>query len=271
MKFVHFGKMYKMGKAFFVKHSADILTGFTACGVVITALETRKATLRAQEYLRANGYDQANPDTQKVLKLEAAKNYIIPVATGGLTIGAAVGANYINHKQIAGLAAACTVAETALSEHRDKIEELMGEGTLKKLDDELLSDRAAEIMESSSDGPIPETNHGHILCLEARTGQRFYASKEWVYHARNLFNERINEENYASYGEFLEILWAGTNCYIPKEQYEVGYNIWQTGIMRLAEPHWEGDANEDAYMIFGPSNSPIADYMETFPKQPSKW
>lgn len=173
MKKLPISKMVKVSKAFLVKHSADILTGFTACGVVITAIETHKATLKAEEYLRINGYSQANPDTQKVLKREAAKKYAVPVVTGVATIGAAVGANYINHKQIAGLAAACTVAETALAEHRDKIEELMGEKALQKLDDELNIEKAADIL--TNDDEVLVTGKGDVLCCEGYlTGKKVY-------------------------------------------------------------------------------------------------
>ena len=270
-------KVVKHGKAFLVKHSADILTAFTAAGVVVTALETRKSTLAAEEYLRVNGYyddNGMNPDTKRVLKFNSAKKYAVPVLTGAATIAAAVGANYINHKQIAGLAAACTVAETALSEHRDKIEELMGEKALNKIDDEILADKGAAIMEGeASEAPIIDTGHGHTLCIEGLTGQRFYASPEWVYHCRNVFNERLNEDNYGSYGEFLEILWSGTKAYIPERYYNMGYNIHITGLLRLKEPHWDGQADEEAYMIFEPSTEPIGDYMQLFPKNeiPIKW
>lgn len=265
-------KYAKYGRAFLVKHSADILTAFTAAGVVITALETRKSTLAAEEYLRANGYYDDNgmsQDTKRVLKLKSTKKYVVPVVTGAATIAAAIGANYINHKQIAGLAAACAAAETALTEHRDKIEELMGDKAIKKIDDEILADKGDRIMSNSSNAPIINTGHGSILCIEGLTGQRFLASPDWVYHARNVFNERVNEDTYASYGEFLEILWEGTKAFIPERYYDRGYNVHVNGIMRLKQPHWEGDADEDAYMIFEPENEPIANYMKLFPKEPN--
>lgn len=263
MKKIPFGKYYKIGKAFFVKHSADILTAFTACGVVITALETRKATLKAEEYLRINGYDKANPDTQKVLKWESRKNYILPVVTGAATIGAAVGANYINHKQIAGLAAACTVAETALSEHRDKLEELLGEKTLNKLDDEINVDRAQESLQN--DEPIADTGRGNVLCCEAYfTGKKFWASPEWIRRALNEYNSRLNQETYCSCGEYLEILFQDIlrDVVIPQSAEYCGYNVHSNGLMRLEFTSDIDTKTGQPYLAFSPINQPIANYME---------
>lgn len=265
MKKFGFGKVVKVSKAFLTKHSADILTAFTACGVVITALETRKATLRAQEYLRVNGYDKANPDTQKVLKLEAAKNYILPVATGGLTIGAAVGANYINHKNIAGLAAACTVAETALSEHRDKIEELLGENALTKIDDEVNKDRAIDIL--ANDEEVYDTGRGKVLCCEGYfTGVKFWASPDWIRKCLNEYNERVNYDTYCSCGEYLELLFRDIlrDVVIPKSAEACGYNIHQNGLMRIEMTSDIDPKTGVPYLIFSPTNPPIANYMEIF-------
>lgn len=264
MKKINFNKLYKLGKAFLTKHSADILTGFTAAGVVVTAIETHKATKKAEEYLRINGYEQANPETKKVLKFEAAKKYAIPVVTGVATIGAAVGANYINHKQIAGLAAACTVAETALSEHRDKIEELMGEKALTKIDSELMQDQGDKIMEVGA--PTTDTGHGKIICIEGITGQKLLASPDWFYTVRNRFNQEINQTTYASVAEYLEMLYADCRepYYIPEKYNHVGYNIHQTGLLEYIRPEWKGDADQEGYVLFKPTQAPIADYMEIF-------
>lgn len=264
MKKIPFGKFYKVSKAFLVKHSADILTGFTACGVVITAIETHKATKKAEDYLRINGYDKANPDTQKVLKWESRKNYILPVVTGAATISAAVGANYINHKQIAGLAAACTVAETALSEHRDKIEELMGEKALQKIDDEVNIDKAVDILDN--DDEVYDTGRGKVLCCEGYlSGRKFWADPDWIKRAVNDFNERVNQDTYCSYAEFLDILWQDCrSIVIPRSAENLGYNVHQNGLMRIEITSDIDPKTGQPYLIFSPTNPPIANYMEIF-------
>lgn len=264
MKKPPIGKIVNVGRAFLTKHSADILTGFTACGVVLTAIETHKATLKADEYLRRNGYDQANPDTKKVLKFEAAKNYAVPAAIGVATIGAAVGANYINHKQIAGLAAACTVAETALSEHRDKIEELMGEKALSKIDDEVNLDKATRFLDSED--TVYDTGRGKVLCCEGYlTGRKFLASADWVKHCINDFNELVNLNTYCGYHEFLDMLWQDCpSVVIPASAENLGYNVHQNGLMRMTFTSDIDPKTGEPYMIFSPSNHPISNYMEIF-------
>jgi len=255
----NFSKYAKIGKAFLTKHSADILTGFTAAGVIITAFETRKAALKAEEYLRVNGYESANEDTKKVLKVEAAKNYILPVATGAATIAAAVGANYINHKQIAGLAAACTVAETALTEHRNKIEELLGAKELQKIDDAVNTDKASEFLGSNEEPVL--TGKGTILCCEGYlTGAKFRANVDWVRKCVNDFNALVNHDTYACFNEFLSMLGlheveAGNN---------LGFNVHQNGLMRISITSDIDPITGEPYMIFTQDNPPIANFMEIF-------
>lgn len=264
MKKIPFAKIYRVSKTFLIKHSADILTGFTAAGVVITAIETHKSTLKAEEYLRVNGYEQANPDTQKVLKFEAAKKYIIPVATGTATIAAAIGANYINHKQIAGLAAACSIAETALNEHRDKIEELMGEKALQEIDDGLMKDQGDKAMEIGA--PAIDTGHGNKICIEGITGQKVLASPEWFYTVRNRYNALINQVEGASVTEYLEMLYADCKepYYIPEENDYRGYGIHVNGLLEYIKPVWTGDATQEGYVVFKPTKAPVTNYMETY-------
>lgn len=259
---INFRKLGKVANAFLVKHSADILTGFTAAGVVLTAFETHKATLRAEEYLRVNGYDKANPDTQKVLKLNAAKNYLVPAAIGLGTISAAVGANYINHKQIAGLAAACSVAETALSEHRDKVQELLGDKALAQVDDGLMQDKMERVM--ATETAIIDTGHGHTLCIDGLTGQKMWASPEWFYACLNRFNSDVNQTTYASVADWLDYLYQDSKdrYYVPRWAYERGYNVHSNGIMDFKTPHWEGGADTEPYVIFEPVRDPIANYSE---------
>lgn len=265
MKKLPVGKIVKVSKAFLVKHSADILTGFTACGVVITAIETHKATKKAEDYLRINGYDKANPDTQKVLKWESRKNYILPVVTGAATISAAIGANYINHKQIAGLAAACTVAETALSEHRDKIEELMGEKALQKIDDDVNIDKAQAILKN--DDEILDTGRGHTLVVDTYfTGRKIWASPEYVRRAINEYNERVNNDTYCSSYEFAEILLRDVlrGAIIPERNYDDGYNIHINGLLRMGFTSDIDEVTGQPYLAIAPINKPIANYMEIF-------
>lgn len=259
MRKPNFSRMYKIGKAFLTKHSADILTGFTAAGVVVTAIETHKSTLKAEEYLRVNGYSEANDDTKRVLKLEAAKKYALPVVIGTGTIAAAIGANYINHKQIAGLAAACTVAETALSEHRDKIEELLGAKELQKLDDAVNIDKAVDIL-ASPEEPIL-TGKGTVLCCEGYlTGTKFRANVDWVRKCVNDFNESVNHDTYACYNEFLSML----GLHEVEAGNKLGFNIHQNGLMRISVTSDIDPMTGEPYMIFTQDNPPIANFMEIF-------
>lgn len=262
---INFRKLGKIANAFLVKHSADILTGLTATGVVLTAFETHKATLRAEEYLRVNGYDKANPDTQRVLKLNAAKHYIVPAAIGLGTISAAVGANYINHRQIAGLAAACSVAETALNENREKLQELLGDKTLQKFDEEVAKEKAQTILKN--DDEILDTGRGHTLVVDTYfTGRKLWASPEYVRRCVNEYNERVNNDNYCSSYELAEILFRDVlrGAIIPEQNYDHGYNVHINGLLRMGFTSGIDEVTGEPYLAISPINKPIANYMEIF-------
>lgn len=251
----------KKGKAFLVKHSADILTGFTACGVVLTGYEAHKATLKAENYLRINGYDEANPDTQKVLKWQSRKNYILPVAIGGATIGAALGANLINHHHIAGLAAACTVAETALSEHRDKLEELMGEKALKKVDEELSLEKAqAAINEhrNSLDLDNPAYYEMQLCCETYCTNRPFPSSRARVERALNNYNNQVMTLGGAVYRTFIEDC-GGTVSDDHVSNFE-GHGRYTTGPLILEFSSGIDEETGRTYLAICPKNPPIVDY-----------
>lgn len=257
-------KIIKLGKAFFIKHSADILTYMNAAGVVITGIEVYRATKKADEYLRINGYDMANPDTKKVLKWNAAKFYVKPAVIGAATIGSGIGANYINHKKIAGLAAATAVAETALTEYKEQIEGVLGEKEFENLEDDILANKGRKIADIET--PVIATGHGDILCIEGLTGQKILSSPEWIRHCQNVYNERVNVDTYCCYAEYLEELYRDCRdvIYIPKWTYDQGYNVHITGVMRFKTPHYEGKENEPAYMVFEPDNQPVTNFMDIF-------
>ena len=259
----NFARMGKLTKTFLMKHSADILTGFTAAGVVVTAIETHKATRKADEFLRINGYDKANPDTKKVLKFEAAKNYIIPVVTGVATIGAAIGANYINHREIAGLAAACTVFETAMNEKDAAIAKLSGEKGLAKVNSEVMKERGKQIM-NDENAVIVDCGDGDTYCVEGFSGIVLKTNPERFYRAQNRYNEIINQTTYAAWSEYLEFLYEGVNGphYIPKKHRLLGHGVHSTGILTYEEPLWEGNATDRPYVVFNPMNEPITNYEE---------
>ena len=268
----HAIKLVKYSRHFLVKHSADILTGFTTGGVILTAIEVHKSTLAADEFLRTNGYALANPETQKVLKFEAAKFYIKPAVTAALTIGSAVGANYINHKEIAGLAALCTATETALNENRAKVEELLGAKALENVDESIIADRGKDIM-ARSDSPILDTGTGNVICVDTYwTGQAFLADPNIIWSAQNEYNEKLLVEAESgcglSSGEFLELLWKMCpTAHIPEKAYSNGYRVSKdgmdknsTGLLKIVS-HWEGDPmRNERYLAFGPANDPIRDF-----------
>lgn len=241
------------------RNAPSILTTFAAGGVVGTAILTHKATLKATEYVNSCTDEATNPETLAAIKRRSYKYYIPPALTGAATIGCVVGANYLNFKKITALAAACSVAETALSDQQAKIQEIFGSKGLEEVENAVAQQRGDYILDSNRE--IVETGKGTFLCCEGYlTGCKFHASEEWVRRCINEFNELVNQSHYASFNDLLSILG------LPEVDFgnELGWNVHINGIL-VPIFTYDGDPmTGEPYMIFTPRNKPILNYAEIF-------
>lgn len=257
MKTIAISKIVKHGTRVLAEHAPTILTGFAAAGVVATSIMTYKATLKADQYLNAMCDENASEETVKAVKRETYKFYIPAAVTGAATIGCVVGANYLNYRKITALAAACSVAETALAEHRDKIEQILGDKELEKIDNALALDHMPENVSSED---IINTGKGNFLCCEGYlTGAMFRSSEAWIRKCINDFNELVNQNTYASYNDLLSLLG------LHEVQFgnEIGWNVHINGLLRVRFTYdGRDDADGEPYLIIEPINPPVHNYAD---------
>lgn len=247
-------RLYRFSKDALKQNAPTILTTFVAAGVVGTGVLTHRATLKAEEILRTSLDENASEETTKAVRRSTYKYYIPPIALGAATIGCAVGANYLNFKKITALAAACSVAETALNDQRDKIEELLGEKTLEKIDNSL----AVDAKERATEVPI-KTGHGNYLCCEGYlTGALFRADEDWIHKAVNEFNELVNANTYASFNDLL------TCFHLHEVDYgnELGWNVHINGILRVRLTYGREEQTGEPYVVIRPMNLPVHNYAD---------
>lgn len=153
-------KLNKKIFSYFNKHGATILSIAAAAGVVLTAVETAKATTKAQSLIDMN---KAEPMTKKEIVKDCWKFYVPAAVVGVGTIACILGSNSLNKKTQAELMAAYVAVQQTYSTYRKKVAEQVGEETEKDIH------RQVETMPRADNGDVEHADIGN------RTGQWFWS------------------------------------------------------------------------------------------------
>lgn len=192
-----FKRLALQGRKTVGENSPIILAAISVVGTLTTALLTGKATLRAVDLLDAEDENWRQMSGRDRAKL-VWKEYIPPVTCGLITIGCIVGANRIGTRRAAALASAYTLSEKAFGEYREKVVTKLGEPKERAVRDEVAQDRITK-------NPPPEDlvePDGDVLCYEVLTDRYFFSTMEKLRRAENDINYKINQEQYASHGDW---------------------------------------------------------------------
>ena len=194
-------------RATMVKHSPEILVGIGISGMVgATALAVR-ATPKAVDLLKQKAHEE-NCEVEDFTAIEKVKTcwkcYIPAAATSIVSAACIIGANSVNARRNAALAAAYTLSDSALREYREKVVETIGD---KK--EQLIRDKVAE--ERVKKNPISNkevilTKKGDTLCYDVLSGRYFNSDVETIKKAVNELNMTMMNEMYVSLNEFYDDL-----------------------------------------------------------------
>lgn len=199
-------KLLKQAEKFTSDNSPAILTGIGMAGTVTTAYLSGKASIKAyrlleeEEAIRRVHLNNKELLEPREIVLLTWKEFIPPAVTGTLTIAAIFGANHVNSRRAASMAAAYSITEKAYSEYRDKIVEKIGDKKEQEYRDEIAQERVARNPEDQSTVII--TDGGEVLCYEQFTGRYFKSSMETLKQAANQINYDILHQGYASLTDF---------------------------------------------------------------------
>jgi hypothetical protein len=191
--------------SFVSRNLPAILTGVGLVGVGATAFFTGTATLKCDAKLKElkaanNGIELTTKE-----KIKTGIKYYIPAILAGLgTAACIIGANRISAAQLATMVTVAKTTEKALVENREKVKELLGEKSLRKVDEGINRDAAAKFF--NQENVVYETGHGHMLCCDGfLTGILFRASPEWIKKQRNDYNARVIAGEKLCYNDFIEM------------------------------------------------------------------
>jgi hypothetical protein len=206
-----------------VDNSPSLLTGIGVVGTVATAYLTGKAAVKASQLIRIEeakkttsvlSYRLNNKEKIELVWVE----FIPPVASCAVTIGAIIGANHIGSRRAAAVAAAYSLSEKAYAEYKEKVVEKLGEKKEEKIRDEIAQDRVNKNPSGSREVII--TGNGDVMCYDSLTGRYFKSSVEAIRRAENEINKQILDTDYATLSDFFDKLGLRATAFSN----EMGWN-----------------------------------------------
>lgn len=215
-------KAFKGIRSTVVKHSPEILVGIGISGLFATTVLAVRATPKALELIEKASQEKEVPveELTPIEKTKACWKCYIPAAvTGVLSAGCIIGAQSVNARRNAALAAAYTLSDTALREYQAKVTEVIGE---KK--DQLIRDKMSE--DKIKNNPVSKneviiTTKGDTLCYDELSGRYFKSDIDKIKRAVNEINRQINLDMYASLNDFYDEL----DLDHTQIGYDLGWNL----------------------------------------------
>lgn len=198
-----------------VKNAPTILTCVGAAGVILTAVASGKAAIKAKKVL-----DEMPEDAETKDKVKAVAPIIVkPAFLACGTIWVIFSANKIALRRNAALVAAYTLTSRQFEEYEEKVIETVGKNKNKKVKDAIAEDTVTK-------NPPPETvvfsnEEGMTVCLDRYSGRYFKADIETVRKVINDINEIMVKDGFVALNEFYERLGLTG----VKNGEDVGWNV----------------------------------------------
>lgn len=183
-------------------HSPELLIGLGIASGVTTVVLAVKATPKAIKLIEEEKKEKRVDKLAPVDTVKATWKCYIPAAlTGTASIACVIGANSVNARRHAALAAAYELSTTALKEYRSKVVETIGEKKEKVVREKIAQDHVDR--HPVKDSEIIIINNGETLFYESISGRYFKSDLQKVRAAINDLNEDLtnSNENYISLSE----------------------------------------------------------------------
>lgn len=176
-----------------IEHSPEILTGLgiaSMFGGIIFAIQATPKAIKAIKQKKK----ELNKEKLTVPEVVGATwKYYIPTAAS-FTAGTAciIGSDSIAKKRTAALAAAYSITETALTEYKAKVKEVIGESKEEKVRERIIDDKIRENPPKNNEVII--TKKGETLFYETISGRYFKSDIEKVRRAENELNRNMRSD-----------------------------------------------------------------------------
>lgn len=220
-------KYIKMATRTIKKRSPEILTGFGIAGMITTTVLAVKATPKAlnlieEEKRRQNDVlleesNKNNRDTcARIGKLKpvevvkvAWKPYVPAVLLGAASAACLIGANSVHARRHAALYSAYKLSETALTEYKDKVKEIVPEKKVKEIKQKLAEDKVDKVI--ANEDPDKKTkvivsSDGDTWFIDPFSNQEFLSTSINIREAVVRLNDRLRDEMFVSLSDLYDEL-----------------------------------------------------------------
>lgn len=201
-------KLTKTCTKFLRKHGGTILAVAASVGVVATAIETGRASTKAQKIIEKNtiAIDCENYGkscyTTKQKVLDCWKVYVPAAILGGGTIACILGSNALNKKQIASLTAAYMALGKTYQEYRKQVSHQLGQGA----ETDIFNKTKAYEAINQEEPELGDTGDEKLLCYEPISKRYFHATSAELMDAFYNLNRDFAIKGYASMNDLYNYL-----------------------------------------------------------------
>ena len=182
------------------QHSPEILTGMGVAGMFITVIAAVKATPKALQLID----EKEIKDNKRLTNAEIIKTtwkcYIPAAITGVCSAACIIGANSINIRRNAALAAAYAISVQDLADYKKKAIEVVGEKKEEAIRDAVAKEKLERTPVNTNE--VIMTGKGKSLCYDPLSGRYFNSDIEDLRKAENNLNRRMRDEVHLSLNEF---------------------------------------------------------------------
>lgn len=201
-------KLTKTCAKFLRKHGGTILAVAASAGVVATAIETGRASTKAQKIIEKNtiAIDCENYGkpcyTTKQKVLDCWKVYVPAAILGGGTIACILGSNALNKKQIASLTAAYMALGKTYQEYRKQVSHQLGQ----EAETDIFNKTKAYEAINQEEPELGDTGDEKLLCYEPISKRYFHATSAELIDAFYNLNRDFTIQGYASMNDLYNYL-----------------------------------------------------------------
>lgn len=246
-------KLTKTCARFLRKNGGTLLAIGASVGVVLTAIETGKATIKAEKLVELN---KDVPEYGMKEKVKDCWQFYIPAAVlGAGTIGCIIGSNMLSRKEIASLSAAYVALGKSYQQYRRQVAERIG------------SEAEADILEKSKvEEPAEEDKQ--LLCYEPFSNRYFHATEAELYDAFYQTNRDFSLNGEVSINNLYSYLGLD---YLPEKD-DVGWcsdymiNEWEYFWIDFVANKQTTDDGLEVYQVYA-FQPPIPDYLDYEPDE----
>lgn len=204
-------KLVKVVKSGVERKAPEILTGIGIAGMATTIVLAVKATPKAMELIEQRELEIAERDDTDIRNLTAIetvktawKPYVPALLTGLGSTACLIGGISVSARRTAALATAYKISETALSEYKEKMIEVVGEKKAQAIKEKIDGEKLEKDPVSKREVII--TEKGNTLCYDMLSGRYFKSDIEKIKKAVNEINRQLTYDFYVSLNEFYDEL-----------------------------------------------------------------